>query len=113
MNRTTRSLAITLTTCLSILLTVSSGLIVNRASAANQRGNNRDKVGTHLREHVSGNSGNDDKVNVIVQLNGSSSGRLDALLSRNGIHVKKQFKNFNSFLLKSSMNWPHSMRSIL
>ena len=55
-----------------------------------------DKVGHKLRNRVSNSQSANDQVSVILQLNGQKSPRLQALLKRNGIRLKKEFSNFNS-----------------
>src|SRR2546429_575844 len=96
MKRTKPSILITFTTCAALLLSVcASGLITNRASAAQNDNDRRaDKVSKHLR--LRQNNGNDENVKVVVQLNGPMSTRLTTLLNRNGIHHKRHFNTFNS-----------------
>jgi hypothetical protein len=67
---------------------------VARVAASVDQNAKADKVASNLRGHVS--AGSSETVSVILQLNGPVSGRLNALLNRNGIHVKQSFKNFNS-----------------
>lgn len=57
-----------------------------------------DKVATDLRGRIS--TGGTDTVRIILQLNASATGRLNALLNRNGIHVKQAFNNFNASLVE-------------
>ena len=94
-----RSTSITLTACLSILLAASGNqLATNEAHAAGSHQDSRDadKVGTGLRKRVSNSSHNNEKVRVVLQLNGQMSDRLTTLLNRNGIRLTKSFRNFNS-----------------
>src|SRR5215217_8043294 len=63
-----------------------SGLVTNSVSAANARRKD-EKISGTLRSRNSS-----ENVQVIIQLNSSPSGRLNALLQRNGVHVKDDFK---------------------
>ena len=74
-----------------------SGLVTNRVSAesnmlqrssANSRGKD-EKISDTLR----GRATSSENVPVIIQLNSSPTGRLNALLQRNGVHVKDDSKN--------------------
>jgi serine protease AprX len=59
-----------------------------------------DKVSAELRERVrhsrNKSSGGDERVEVIIQHEGKLSGQLNALLNRNGVHVRARFRNFDS-----------------
>src|SRR6266550_717905 len=95
MKRTKLFTILTFTACLMLALSMLGGrLFVTNVEASNNPDANSDKVANNLRRHVS--AGSTETVNVILQLNGPVSGRLNALLNSNGIHVKQLFKNFNS-----------------
>src|SRR6266446_7296416 len=106
MKRTKRSLAITWLTGLSLVLSLTSGIMISdRASAApNQTARQADKVAPDLRRRVWDSPSPDESVRVILQLSGPASGPLTALLNRNGVHVNKSFKNFNSFAINLPLN---------
>src|SRR5437764_11357183 len=42
----------------------------------------------------------EDRVQVILQLSDKPSGELNALLNRNGVHIRAHFKNFNSYAVE-------------
>src|SRR5215217_1644135 len=77
-----------------------SGVVTSRVSAESnipQRtsSNSRSK-GEKISDTLRHRTGSDN-VQVIIQLNSSPSGRLNALLQRNGVHIKDDFKELNSF----------------
>ena len=92
----------------SLLFSVSFGiLVVDRAGAKSGNNNHNfqssrrgDKVSPDLRGKVrrSRERGNQDteNVSVILQLTAPPSAQLAALLRRNGVRVKRLFRNFNS-----------------
>src|SRR5215213_7902088 len=84
-----------------VMLAVSlfSGLMpAGRAAAPASRREMADKVTPELREQARASwARGEDKVSVILQLNGPARGPLKAFLNRNGVHLKNQFKSFNSF----------------
>src|SRR5207237_1592302 len=95
MTRTKLSHTLTFTACLILALSLLGGSsFMAKVAASADQTTKADKVATNLRGHVS--SASSETVSVILQLNGPASGRLNALLNRNGIHVKQLFKNFNS-----------------
>ena len=64
-----------------------------KANNVAQPGSNKTKkLSSDLRAP---SSGSDDVVKVILQLNNKPSGQLNALLNRNGAHVRKIFNNLN------------------
>ena len=81
-----------------------SNLVARNASASSQLGdsssqrNDRkaNKVAEGLRKRTTNHGGDEDKVNVILQLNGQMSGSLKSFLQSNGVRLKKSFKNFKS-----------------
>jgi subtilisin family serine protease len=104
MNSTRFSRIVTWSITLSLLFSVSFGiLVVDKACAkANGGGDNKsqrdDKVSSDLRNRVrhGQTSGNDELVNVIVQFNGPPSAAVQALLRRDRVRVRNQFQNFNA-----------------
>ncbi len=102
MKRTKRTVALTFLTCLSLLISLTSGIMLNdRASAASkQAGRRGDKVASELRRRVWDSHSPDESMSVILQLNGPASGPLKTLLKRNGVHVNKSFSNFNSHAIE-------------
>src|SRR5258705_4646016 len=114
MKRTKRSLALAVLTSLSLGLTmVNSTVMTNIASAAPKNGSHdhnarkSNKVGPDLRDQMA--HGGQSLVKVILQLNDKMSGQLNALLRGNGVKVKKQFVNFNSF----SVDLPANLVDVL
>ena len=63
-----------------------------RAQANTGRSNLSRKTSPDLRGKKLG----EPRVRVILQLNGKPSGKLNALLNRNGVHVRGSFNNFNA-----------------
>src|SRR5258708_11129959 len=98
----------------SLLLSATFGIMVCDRASAKSRDNrddnndsrNADKVSPDLRTRVrhahqrSQENNNDEDVKVILQFNGPASAGLVALLSRNGVHVRKHFNNFNSHMVE-------------
>lgn len=68
----------------------------SHAQLRQQRDEQGDKVSPDLRERLQHGQSVDETISVILQLNGHVPGQLNALLNRNGIHVKAQFEAFNS-----------------
>jgi subtilisin family serine protease len=60
------------------------------------------KVASDLKEKAQ--HGGTETVKVILQLDGKMSGPLNALLHSNGVKIKKQFANFNSFSVELPAN---------
>jgi energy-converting hydrogenase Eha subunit F len=103
MTRSKISPTLTFTACLVLTLSLLGGLTFTREVAASvEQTAKSDKISPSLRGHVSAGSG--ETVSVILQLNGVASGRLNALLNRNGIHIKQLFKNFNSSVVELPAN---------
>ena len=80
--------------CLNGVVTspVSAESNLPQRSSANSRGKD-EKISDTLR----GRGTSSENVQVIIQLNSSPTGRLNALLQRNGVHVKDDFKELKSF----------------
>src|SRR2546421_4618259 len=87
------SRAIAWLTSFSLAISLSAGILTaERASAAPKGGAKKaSKVSSDLNGRKGGET-----VKVIMQLSGKMSGQLNALLSRNDVHVKSAFKNFNA-----------------
>ena len=102
MKRNKRSITLTWLTCLSLVLSLCAGFILDvgaKAAPQSHSSSNRDKIGRDLRDEM-GKHGGGDVVKVIVQLNGRISGPLNALLKGNGVKVKKNFVNFNTLAIE-------------
>src|SRR4030081_1386351 len=94
MTRTKLSHTLTFTACLALgLFMLGNQSLMTNVAASGGQNEKEDKVSHDLRRHVS--SGSKEPERLILQLNGPVSGRLNALLNRNGIHTKRQFKPFN------------------
>ena len=112
-----RSPFISLVTAIALVVSLCSGiLITDRARAAtakssakasgggsdrNAKGN---KVSPSLTQSKGRKSSSGDRVDVILQIDGKVSGQLNALLNRNGVHVNRHFKSFNSFAVQLPSN---------
>src|SRR5712691_11620049 len=104
MKRTRRSVAVTWLTCLSLMLALLSGIILsNKAGAASDgrssQGKEARRVSGNLEKRGRGNSASTDTVRVILQLNGKPSSQLNALLNRNGVHVRSLFNQLNAHVV--------------
>ncbi len=89
-------------TVLILITALSCGLSLSLISAdakdkkeAGADRGRKTKVSSELRSKKRKGKDDSDSVNVILQLQGKASGRLNALLNRNGVHVNGQFKNLN------------------
>jgi serine protease AprX len=72
-----------------------------RASGDKQQGRVRSaRVSADLRERAKHSPKGDELVEVIIQHEGKPSGQLNALLNRNGVHVRARFSNFDSMLVE-------------
>ena len=93
-SRIKRSRTVTWLTCLSLVLSLSGGIVVSDGASAQSLGKPA-KVSSDLlaKAHSITNA---DRVKVILQLSAPMSGDLNALLNSNGVHVRKTFKNLNA-----------------
>ena len=100
MKITKYSKTLTLVTCLAVVLSLCCGiLLADRASAAGTQDQSQEasrpvKVAQDLRERLL-RGANEEKIDVILQLNGEMSNELYALLRSSGVKVKKRYANFN------------------
>ena len=92
----------TLTVASILLLTLGTLIGGSFLTTVAASGNNDDKISSVLRGRLS--AGDNDTVRIILQLNAPASGRLNALLNSNGVHVKQLFKNFNSSVVELPLN---------
>src|SRR5215216_547440 len=68
------------------------------SSPGKTRRSKGEKISETLRERAA--KGDDEIVQVILQFNAAPTGRLNALLQRNGVRVKGDFKEFNSVVVE-------------
>ncbi len=73
----------------------------NRQSASQNLSN---KISDDLRSQMNSYHAPETKASVILQLNAPASGQLNALFQRNGVRIKGQFENFNSFAVELPVN---------
>ena len=59
-----------------------------------------DKISHEIRERLQRRTSSGQTAAVILQLMGKPSGRLNALLNRNGVHVRAHFDSFDSLALE-------------
>src|SRR5215213_9685874 len=86
--------------CLSGLVTSNVSAESNAAPRTSANSRRKDeKISDTLRGR-NGKASSDEIVQVIIQLNSSPTGRLNALLQRNGVHLKDDFTELNSFLVE-------------
>jgi hypothetical protein len=80
--------------CLTGVVTSSVSAESNTSPRTSANSRRKDeKISDTLR----GRTTSSETVQVIIQLNSSPTGRLNALLQRNGVHVKDNYKELNSF----------------
>ena len=73
---------------------------VSKSHNSEARSEKGEKISPDLRTEQYKVSSTDEIVPVILQFNGPVSEALTALLSRNGVHVRKQFSKLNSILVE-------------
>ena len=116
MKRNPRFLTLRSVTTLSLLLSLFGGAILtNRVGAASQRLGSRgtprhSKVAHDLRDRQLQGSG-DDKVDVILELNGEMSNELAAMLRSTGVKVKRHFTNFQMHSIQLPVSFVDSLAS--
>src|SRR5947209_5830664 len=104
-----RSPIVTLITTFSLVLSLCSGiLIMDKAHAASDQGSSHgnesegnarhNKISPAL--HKEESNKDDSLIKVILQIDGKMSGRLNGFLNSNGVHIRKSFANFNSYLVE-------------
>ncbi|MFN2452690.1 MAG: S8 family peptidase [Pyrinomonadaceae bacterium] len=94
---------IALSCCLSISLCVGGMIGQSNAQSLSHPAASQtpaDKVSPDLREQQRGRKERDEQISVILQLNAPASGQLNALLNRNGVHIKGRFEQLNSYALE-------------
>src|SRR5437764_3394135 len=101
MKATKNAPLLTWLTILSLVVSLCAGSIISGQAKAQPKENDGarakgDKVSSDLRERVSDAQARDDPVGVILQLNGPAGDSVRAILKRNGVRVKGDFRNFNS-----------------
>ena len=97
-------------TCLLVLVALVASPLLGSSSPKGDVGSKSETVSRHaekgekispdLREEQYKARSTDETVPVILQFNGPVSEALTALLSRNGVHVRKQFAKLNSILVE-------------
>jgi serine protease AprX len=87
--------------CLSLILSLVGGIMLNRKASAAQKSEPREgqKFSQDLGERAKGPGAATDIVHVILQLSDKPSGELNALLNRNGIHLRKSFNQLGAHLV--------------
>ena len=109
MKLTKRFLTLALLANLSLGPTLASGIVQagilngKDKGAQNDKGAKHNKIASDLLDQL-GNESPSKLVKVILQLDGKPTGQLNALLSSNGVKIKKQFANLDSFALELPLN---------
>src|SRR2546423_9585520 len=85
-------------------IVISDNRFVERRAEASSGKNSGHGNGNKVSPDMHGKNASTNPVRVILQLNGKPSGQLNALLNRNGVHVRAAFHNFNSFLVELPTN---------
>src|SRR5690349_14062933 len=107
MKLTKRFLTLALLANLSLGPTLASGIV--RAGILNGNGKGAATVAKHNKIAADlldtlANESSSKLVKVILQLDGKPSGQLNALLASNGVKIRKQFTNLDSFTLELPLN---------
>src|SRR2546423_1896637 len=96
---------------LSLVFSLCCGIVISdnrfverRAEASPGKNSGPATGGNKVSPDLRRKSASTDPVRVILQLNDKPSGQLNALLNRNGVHVRAAFRNFNSFLVELPTN---------
>src|SRR4028118_2299436 len=79
---------------------VKSSAQSENSNSANDYKNPFEKVSPDLRDKINFAQSADDTVSVILQFNDKPSGQLNALLNRNGVHVRAHYQSFNSIAVE-------------
>lgn len=105
-------------TSLLLMFSLCAGIITSPLAYADSK-NRKDsventsgnKISFDLREKIDSRNderkhrkGEDESVNVILQIEGKVTGQLNALLNRNGVHVNAFFRNLNTFTVTLPVN---------
>ena len=111
-NRTNRVLPLRALAAIALVLGVTVGILVNDHTVASAKNgehhhDNGNKIAEDLRGQLNGQD--DNQVKIILQLNGRMSGSLNALLNSNGVRIRKQFANFNTFSLDVPLHIVNSL----
>ncbi|MBD0373278.1 MAG: S8 family serine peptidase [Pyrinomonadaceae bacterium] len=90
-------------TSLLLVVALACASLMGVAASADSKGkkgkdgdrNHKSKVSSDLKDKKSGGKKDSKKAEVIIQLQGKPTGRLNALLNSNGVHIRGQFDNLN------------------
>src|SRR5689334_285297 len=107
MKLTKRFLTLALLANLSLGPTLAGGIaqagILNGKGKSARNSAKHNKIAADLLEQLDNESASK-LVKVILQLDGKPSGQLNALLATNGVKIRKQFANLDSFALELPLN---------
>jgi subtilisin family serine protease len=120
--RVKRSPLVTSLTIFSLLLTLCYGIMVTdraRAASGSKSGHGGSDKSAKISPDLSADGGDASLVKVILQLSSKPSGQLNALLNRNGVHIRAHFqlRVLNSqgtgtvSAVLGALNWVMSNRS--
>jgi serine protease AprX len=107
MKRIKRSPLLTSLTIFSLLLTLCYGIMVTdqaRAASGSKSGHGGSDKSAKISPDLSADGGDASLVKVILQLSSKPSGQLNALLNRNGVHIRAHFQSFNSYAVDLPAN---------
>ncbi len=91
-----RTLAWLITSCL-LISSLTTFSVSERASAQSDRDEHQtEKVSSDLRERVNSARSADERVRVILQIDGEASDELKALLRRDGVRIKRHHRSFGT-----------------
>src|SRR5687767_8120412 len=94
-------IALALSLCCGIVISDNS-VFGRQAQASSDKSSGRGAASRKVSPDLDGKKSGDAPVRVILQLDGKPSGRLNALLNRNGVHVRGSFRNFNAMAVELS-----------
>src|ERR1700750_1777010 len=94
MRKPHRYRAVTYLMAFAMLFSLCAGIMITDNASAKSNGgdNNSRKVSADLNGSAGG-----ELVKVVLQLSGKPTGQLNALLNRNGVHVRSHFQSLNSY----------------
>src|SRR5436190_9964242 len=84
---------------LSGLLLLPPVLLMTDQASAQTTNDGHGKISVELRSRVRDNPSSNESVRIILQLSDNPSGRLNALLNRNGVHVRAHFRRLSSMVV--------------
>src|ERR1035437_174315 len=100
MNKASRGILLTSIMLLALLFVgIGPDNVIPGAQAHNQNSAANGRVSDELRSRMLDGSAANTIVRVVLQFSDSPSGQLNALLNRNGVHIRSKFSYLNTFIV--------------